>query len=66
MVTFKDLHIDPADFTFAYLTDPIIVGVAVAIVPIVVRVSNDFSTVFIVIVVVGFTVAPVLIFGLRF
>lgn len=56
----------PADFTFAYLTDPVIVGVAVAVVPMFGRVSNDFCTVFIVIVVVGFTVAPVLIFGLRF
>lgn len=56
----------PAYFTFGYLTDPVIVGVAVAVVPVFSRVSNNLCTVFIVIVVVGFTITPVLIFGLRF
>lgn len=54
----------PVGFTFAYLADPVIVSLTVAIVPVPSIVKLDFCTVFVVIVVVWFPKAPVLKAGL--
>lgn len=49
----------PVSVTFAYLADPIIVGLTVPIIPVPSVVRVDFCTVFVVIVVVWFPIAPV-------
>lgn len=54
----------PVGVTFAYLADPVIKGLTVPIIPVPSVVKLDFCTVFVVIVVVWFTKAPVLIGGL--
>lgn len=50
--------------TFAYLADPVIVGLTVPVIPVPSEVKLDFCTVFGIIVVVWFTIAPVLKVGL--
>lgn len=50
--------------TFAYLADPVIIGLTVQIIPVASIERISFCTVFVVIVVVWFTVAPVLIVSL--
>lgn len=50
----------PVGVTFAYLANPVIVGLTVPIVPVPSVVKLDFCTVFVVIVVVWFPKAPVL------
>ena len=50
--------------TFAYLADPVIVGLALPIIPVPSVVRVDFCTVFIIIVVIWFPKGPVLKFEL--
>lgn len=47
--------------TFVYLADPVIIGLTVPIVPVPSIIKLDFCTMFVVIVVVRFPIAPVLI-----
>lgn len=54
----------PVGVTFAYLADPVVVGLTVPIIPVPAIVKLDLCTVFVVIVVVWFTKAPVFKAGL--
>lgn len=56
----------PVDVTFAYLAEPVVVGLTVPIIPVPSVVKLNFCTVFVVIVVVWFPVAPVLKVGLAY
>ena len=52
--------------TFAYLADPVVIGLTVPIVPVPSIIKLDFCTKFVVIMVVWFPIAPVLIAELGF
>ena len=54
----------PVGVTFAYLADPVIVGLTVPIIPVPSVVELDFCTVLVVVVVVWLTKAPILKVGL--